>query len=163
VKKQLLIAIAVIGVASLFTVFGVGSASAGEAECSGTNGYTYNLCFWHDGSYSGTIYAWAQGTGGAGVHQCQSDTWCFIGSAANDQASSYDNYRQHIAWAGRDWVNGGPGSAQACLPVMTGDPHLGSDAWPGGNYYAANDSISSFYLSYAATLCPGGSQFIYLG
>lgn len=160
-KKQLLIAIAVIGVASLFAVFGVGSASAGEAECSGTNGYTYNLCFWHDGGYSGTIYAWAQGTGGAGVHQCQSDTWCFIGSAANDQASSYDNHRQHIAWAGFD--NPGPGAYQACLAVMTGDPHLSSDVWPNSGYTGANDTISSFYLSYAATICPGGSQFIYTG
>jgi hypothetical protein len=161
VKNQFVIAIAIVGVVSLFPAT---SASAGPNECP-YSGSAHNLCLWNNGDWYGTIWRYNQ----ANYH---SDMWWYVGDKANDQAGSIFNDREHTAWVGRDWTGSGPGTGgcgtfictdapTACLVPMYSAAYLGAVLWPLGknaadSYEPMNNRISSFDLLYSATTCPTG-------
>lgn len=88
------------------------------------------LCLWHDGAYSGTFWSFSSGNW---------DTWFYVGSAANDQASSLYNNRSRISYVSKD----DPPSAQTvCLPPQFAVQHLSNFVWPDGSNM--NDSISAY-------------------
>lgn len=91
------------------------------------------LCAWHDSGYTGTFWDW-KATGS------NSYMWNFVGTSANDEASSAYNHRANATLLGKDM----PGSAPdiVCAPAEVAYYNFQSDVWPDGS--GANDTISSF-------------------
>jgi hypothetical protein len=151
-----LIAIIVIGLASVAALAGAGSASAGTSECPFSQS-TANLCLWQNGNWTGTIWRYWQA-------KDVSNTWHYVGDNANDQASSIDNDRVHSAYIGRDWTGSGPGSGPtSCLVPNYAYPHLEQLDWNASSGGTPGDNISSFDLLYSATSCPAGTQPVVFG
>ena len=92
------------------------------------------LCLWKDSNYSGGMWFYDTGEWG-------SNTWNYVGSAANDQASSVYNNRSGVSYLAKDSP---PGANTVCLPVQWATSNLANFAWPDGSNM--NDSVSAFDL-----------------
>jgi Peptidase inhibitor family I36 len=93
------------------------------------------FCMWENNAYGGTQWTYS-------INSYPQNSWFYVGSGANDHASSYYNDRVHSTYINQNYpANGG----QACLPAGSTNENLGNFDWPNGQ--GANDSISAIYLA----------------
>jgi hypothetical protein len=95
------------------------------------------FCMWKDAYFGGTQWTYS-------INSYPQNTWFYVGSGANDQASSFYNHRVHSTYINQNYpANGG----QACIPSEIIYENLFELAWGGGYGGNANDSISAIYLA----------------
>lgn len=119
------------------------SATADSAEApaslSGCPGAA--LCLWRDSGFSGTQWTWRYGS-----HP--HNQWLYVGSGANDQASSIYNNRGEVSGVAKNFPATSPDAY--CEPTHSVVRNLAGINWPDGT--PENDSISSVDL-FTATAC----------
>lgn len=105
-------------------------AEAAVPSC--THGY---LCTWHDAGYGGTEWR-LNLTSGRETH-----TWYTVGSAANDNISSYYNSTLVYAFIAKDCL---AGSQWTYIIGGNYNPNLAPNQWPDRS--SINDSISAYAI-----------------
>jgi len=95
----------------------------------------YDLCTWQNANYGGTQWR-LNLTGGKQVH-----TWYFVGSAANDQISSYYNAYVSYAYIAKNCL---ADSQWTYITAGHYNPDVVPNKWPNGT--GINDSISAYAI-----------------
>ncbi|HEX4805059.1 MAG TPA: peptidase inhibitor family I36 protein [Conexibacter sp.] len=94
-----------------------------------------SFCMWQNIGFSGTRYTYT-------IEANNQNKWLYVGSAANDQASSIDSNRVHSTQINKDF---NPiGSNGYCLTSGFIEENLTLRRWPDGSNM--NDSISAYEL-----------------
>lgn len=150
--KAMLAVFAAVAMCSLGAFAGRPSrADASLSQCNG--GEVGWFCLWQNSGFSGTIWLW-----NAGV--APTSTWFYVGAAANDKASSLDNFRVRRSFVGEnaDWKTDGGG--HACILAgqnyrdLNQSTNVGPYLWS-QNLHSANDSISGILLDTTYQKCDG--------
>jgi hypothetical protein len=146
VVRRLVLAVA--GMAAVGALYGPASASAALSDCNGRQ-FAVWFCAWQDAGYSGTMWSWAPGP------SVPERSWFYVGDAANDKASSVDNFRVYRTYIGENvnWKTEGGG--HACMTAGQvyrnwgdgGGPNGGTWFWPQSG--KVNDTLSGLYLDNA--------------
>jgi len=152
VAGKILIAMMVLATAAVTTA---GSASAAptsaprvtaiqpDTSASDSLGCSdHSLCMWVNSGFSGTKFTRTFGT-------VSSDTWHFVGTAFNDQASSLDNNRGFASGIAKNAPANLPDAL--CFVGGTTISNFANDAWPDNS--PLNDSVSSYLLSSNNQFC----------
>lgn len=141
-KRQVWFAIAAITACGVFMGTASGATASGANDCYGT--YP-NFCMWHDSSYMGTMWTW-------NTNKNSHNTWLYVGSAANDQASSLFNERSYVTYVDIDYPASIGTQYEKCWGPNVQVANLGPYEWPGTSL-TMNDDISSVDILNNETAC----------
>ena len=106
------------------------AAEAAVPSCS-----LHYLCTWQNAGYGGTEWRLNLSAGR------QTHTWWFVGSAANDQISSYYNATLAYAYIAKNCL---AGSQWTYITESNYNPNLAPNKWQDGS--SINDSISAYAI-----------------
>ena len=109
--------------------------AASAAEAAAPSCALHYLCTWQNASYGGTEWRLSL-TSGRETH-----TWWTVGSAANDQISSYYNATLAYAYIAKNCL---ADSQWTYIIGANYNPNLAPNKWPNGS--SINDSISAFAI-----------------
>jgi Peptidase inhibitor family I36 len=98
----------------------------------------HSLCLWRDANFRNTRWVFTLN------QQCPYDTWCPVGSGANNQASSLYNARGYCTLLAKTWPIDVPHEQIVELAPGVAYNNLTRLAWPDGT--SMNDSISAYAL-----------------